>query len=137
MAHEGRLGIELLSLDGILCPQDPIALQIEPCVLQQSLVARHLTFHLGQLRFEWSRIDLRQQVPLLDDLTFHKLDVHQLSVDAAVDGDGIEGGNRSKTGEINADVARLRGYGHYRHGTCERVSSLFGGTWLRLAGPCQ
>ncbi len=50
LTHQGRLRIELLFLDGILRPQHPIALVVQPRILQKSLVTCQLSLELGQLR---------------------------------------------------------------------------------------
>ena len=137
LTDQSLLGIQLLLLDRILRPQHLIALQVEPRVLQQSLVARQLSLELSQLRFERTRVDFSQQVPLVDELTFLEPDAHQLSIDAGMDGDGIQRSDRSKSVEVDADVPRFRRRCHHRHGAREGVRSLFGSTRLSLARLCE
>ena len=72
------------------------------------LLERHL---------ERPRIDLEQEVALLDQLALGKTDLLQLAVDLRLDGDGRERGHGAETGHDHVDVAgrdgrhadRLRG----------------------------
>ena len=93
LANQGLLGIQLLFRDQLLPVEIPVTLQIELGVLQQRLIARHLAFHLGQLRLEGAGIDFSQQFAASDDLALFKQHPHQLSVDAAFYGDRVERGD--------------------------------------------
>ena len=55
LPHQGLLGVELLFGDGVLLPEIPVSLQVEDGVLQERLVAGHLTLGLGQLDLERPR----------------------------------------------------------------------------------
>ena len=111
------MGGILLFGDGILAGEGPVALQVDPGVLQQGLVADHLPLGLGQLRLIGPGIDFRQEGSLLDNLALLVIDLHQLAVHPALHGDGMDRGDGAEPGEIDADVplfGRGRGHGHAR-----------------------
>jgi hypothetical protein len=66
-------------------------------------------------------------------LTFAEEDLHQLPVDAALDGNGIERRNRSQPVEIDPDVAGLARHRDHRHAAGGGVLSLLATAGLRLA----
>ena len=55
--------------------------------------ACHLPFCLGELHLKGAWIDLRQQIPLADELPFLIGDLDELSTDPSADGDHVEGGD--------------------------------------------
>ena len=73
------------------CPEHPVALQVEPGVLQQRLVPGHLSLGLGQLHLERPRVDPDQEISAPDNLPLLEEDLHQLTVHPGPDGDGVEG----------------------------------------------
>ena len=52
---------------------------------------------------------MREHIALVDELTFFESDADELAIDAAADGDGVEGGDRAEAVEINGQIAVLRG----------------------------
>src|SRR5439155_860083 len=85
-------------------------------ILEGGLVFEQVSLRLAQLHLIGTWINHRQQVTLLDLLAFLKSDLHKLSVDAAFDGDGIEGFNGSQPRKHNRQVTALRfgdGHGNY------------------------
>ena len=70
LAHQRRLGVELLARDGILLEQHAVALEVGLRVFQQRLVARHLAFGLRQLHLVGTRVDFGEQFALFDHLAF-------------------------------------------------------------------
>ena len=63
--------------DGILLDQAFVALQIQLGVRQQRLVALQIALHLLQGGFVGARIDLRQRIALMHDLTLGETDLLQ------------------------------------------------------------
>ncbi len=98
--------------------QIAIAREIELRVLQRRLVLGSLAFGLGQLDLEGTRIDLREQIALLNDLPLLERDVDQLAVDAASDRHGVQRGRGPEPGQVDAHLAAPRGSGHDRHRPC-------------------
>src|SRR4030095_11165643 len=72
-----------------------------------------------------------------DELPLLEPDAHQLSVDAGLDGDGIEWGDRAEPGEIDAYVARPCWHCHYGYNACGGAWPWRGGTCWRLPHPDQ
>ena len=69
-------------------------LEIDPGIVEQRLIALELALELGELRLEWARVDLRQQISAADDLPFLEPDRDQLAVNPGLHRDGIEGSDR-------------------------------------------
>jgi len=115
LVRQRLLGIELLLRDRILGPQPAVPLHIEPGVLEERLVAHHLSLGLGQLHLEGPRVDLGQQLAALDELALPEQDLHQLAVDAALDGDGVERRDGAEAVEVDGDVPLSRRHRHHRH----------------------
>ena len=63
-----------------------------------------------------SRIDLRQEIARPDVLAFGEGDLHQFAIDPRFDRDRIECLHRTKTGEIDWDIAPLRRGDRHRDG---------------------
>ena len=81
--------------------QPPVALERATGIVELRLVARELALGLLQLHLERTRVDLGEQVPLLHQLPLAEGDVDELTVDAALHGDGVEGGHRAEPGQVN------------------------------------
>ena len=58
--------------------------------MEQGLVSRQLSLGLGQLHLKWTRVDLRQEIPVMDALPFLEQDLRQFSVHAGMDGHRVE-----------------------------------------------
>ena len=56
---------------------------------------------------KWPGVDLRQELALFDSLPFLVINLHQLAVYASFHGHGIERGDRTEPGEIDADIPLL------------------------------
>ena len=65
--------------------QQFVAFEIDLGILQHGLVFGHLSLGLGELHLKWPRIDLREQVPLADDLSFLEGNFDQLPIDPGAD----------------------------------------------------
>src|SRR5260370_38846821 len=77
---------------------------------------------------ERTRIDLREKISLVNELAFLEGNANQLAINAAADGDGVEGSDGAEAIEVNRQVATLRGGNHDRHS-----KSTCAGTSLALA----
>ncbi len=108
LSHQRRLGVQLLLRNRVLLDQRLVSIQIEVRVLEQRLIVDELTFRLLQLHFIRPRIDLLQQIALMNDLPLFEQHLHQLPGDAGIHGDGVNGRHRAQTRNENLDVA-LRG----------------------------
>ena len=73
---------------------------------QQPLIVRKLALGLGLGNFIGTRIDLRQEVALVDQLPFGESDVDQLAADLGLHGDGGERGDGAERVDDDADIAQ-------------------------------
>ena len=80
LAHQGVLGVQLLLRDGVLRPELPVALQIDPGVSLQFGVACLLPLSLGQLHLEGTRVDDGEEVAAFHGLPLPEADLHKLAV---------------------------------------------------------
>jgi hypothetical protein len=88
-----------------------------------------LTQRLFKHDLKGTRIDLREKVSLVDELTFLERNTDELTIDATANRDGIEGCDGAKTIEVNAQIAALCGGNDNRHN-----QTACAGTSLALAG---
>src|SRR5579871_24627 len=86
----GALRIDRLLARKVLGSELLVPSQVPPSVRECRLVLREHGPRLVEGRLEWSRVDLREQVALLDVLAFREADRLQLAVDAGGDRDRIE-----------------------------------------------
>ena len=91
--------------DRILLEQRAIALDVDPRVLEQRLVARALAVRERQLHLERAGVDLRQEVARLHHLALLEHHLHQLAVDAAPDDDGVDGRHGAEREEVDVERA--------------------------------
>ncbi len=98
--------VGLLARDRILRQQPLIALEVRLRLRQQPLIVRKLALGLGLGNFIGARIDLRQEVALVDQLPFGEFDVDQLAADLGLHGDGGERGDCAERVDDDADIAR-------------------------------
>ena len=89
-----HLRVELLARDGVFLQQRLVAREIEARVLQRGLVLGELALLLLDLDLERPGVDLGQQVALAHELAFAVAHGHELAVDAAAHGHGVDGGDR-------------------------------------------
>ena len=75
------------------------------------MIFEQSSFRLAERDFIRARIDHSQQVAFFYILSFFKRYVDKLPIKPALDHDGVERSNRSQSGEINRQIARL-GFGH-------------------------
>ncbi len=94
-----------------------------------SLIFGELPQGLRELDLEGTRIDLREKLSSVDELTFLERYADELTIDPAANRDGIECRDGAKAIEIDGQVAALGGGNDHRHNqaTCA-------GTSLALAG---
>ena len=98
--------VGLLMRDRILRHQSLIALEVGLRLRQQPLIVGELAFGLGLGDFIGARVDLRQEVALVDQLPFGESDVGQLAADLGLHGDGGERGHGAERVDHDADIAR-------------------------------
>src|SRR5262249_11251524 len=107
-----------------------VPLEIELGVREVRLLARELSFGLRQLRLEGAGIDLGQEGAGANHLALGEVRLHQLTVDAALDRDGIQRSNRAERRQINVQVAGAYRRDDHRN----RSRRLSGGTGNRGLG---
>ena len=66
LLHDVDLILVLLAGDRILLGQFLVALEIDLRLREHALIARQLAFELGLLQLDRPRVDLRQEIALLD-----------------------------------------------------------------------
>ncbi len=106
------LGIELLLGNDAFAEEQFVALRIGLRVFALGLILGQRTLSLLQHYLKRARIDLGKHLALLHELTFLESHADELAVDAAVHGDGVECRDSSQAGEINGQIAVLRGGDH-------------------------
>src|SRR5581483_10530618 len=106
------------------------ALQVELGVLELRLVARELALRLLELDLEGPRVDLEEDLILLDELPLLEADLLELAVHPRADRDGVECRHRPRGREVDLEVALLR----RRHDDRRRAPRLRGGG-LFTVGP--
>src|ERR1043165_5091196 len=111
LMDRGDLRVELLFRNRVFTVGQLITIEIDVRVFEQRLVTQWLSLCLFELRLKRTRIDLREQVALLDHLTLAVVDADQLTVDATLDRDGVHRRNRTERVDVNADTSLLRGGG--------------------------
>ena len=128
LAHQGILGVQLLFGDGILFPQHLITLKIETGIPQQFLIMGHLPLGLGQQHLERPRVDKGQEITATHDLPLTEANLHELPVNAGLDGDRVEGSHIAEPRDIDPHIRLSSSLRRYRRGLgsslCRR---LFGG----------
>ncbi len=124
LRHQRPLRIELLLRNRVLLHQGFVSLQIKVRVLEQRLIVDELSLGLLQLHFIGPRIDLHQQVALMNDLPLFELDLHELPVHAALHGDGVNRCHRAQPGDEDLDAALRRTRRYYlRHAAARAAPS--------------
>ena len=78
-----------------------IALEVDLSVLEQGLIAGHLSLCLGQLHLEGTRVDFGQQIAVANNVAFLEGDLHQLAVNAALNCHSVERRHGTQAVEIN------------------------------------
>ena len=109
------------------------ALQVEIGVGEIGLVLRLLGLGLVERRLERPRIDLDQQIALLDELAFLEGDLDDLAVDAGADQHGVEALHGAEAGQIDREIGLLDRRDLDRDGGTGRAPLLRG----RLGGVCS
>ena len=95
-------------------------------VFEERLVTPDFSFNLHHHCFVGSRVDLNQRIALADEITFLEMNRHQLTVDAALDGDRIDGSDGAQRGDVYPDIPFLRRYRDYRSHRRRTAFSLTG-----------
>jgi hypothetical protein len=73
-----------------------------------------LPLGLLELNLEGARINLRQKISCVNELTFLERDTNELTIHAAANRNGIERGDGAKTIKVHRKVAALRRRDHNR-----------------------
>src|SRR5216683_4732100 len=129
LADERGLGIELLLGDHAFLKKKLESFEINLGVSAQSLIFGQLPLGLRKLDLEGTRIDLREKLSFVDELTFLERYADELTIDPAANRDGIECRDGAKAIEIDGQVAALGCGNDHRHNQATRAE-----TSLALAG---
>jgi len=81
LLDEGRLRVELLRRDRVLRDELPVPREIELRIRQRRLILGELALRLFERGLIRPRVDLREEIALLDDLPFLKPNLLQLAGD--------------------------------------------------------
>ncbi len=104
--HRRLLRGQFLLGNGVFLVRILIADEIDAGVLQQGFIAFQLTLRLKEGSYIRPRVDDRQKVVLLDDLTFLEPDLGHHPRHAAHDGIGIHGRDIPEGVEVDIDIAQ-------------------------------
>src|SRR3954470_6127972 len=104
LVYERLLRLKLLLRGERALGQFRITGEVALGVGELRVVLRQLGFGLIKDGLERTRIDLRQEVAGLNDLAFLERDLLDFTVDAASDGDRVEGLNGPETDQIDRHV---------------------------------
>jgi hypothetical protein len=105
----GRLGRGgLLLRDGVLGEGLLVALEVDPGVFQERLVASELALGLREGGGVGARIDDREDVAFLHDLALRVVDLREFADDAAGHSDRVHGRHGPDRVEVDVELARLR-----------------------------
>ena len=105
LLHDVDLILVLLPGDRILLGQFLIAREVDLRLRQHALVARQLALVLGLQKLVGPRVDLRQEVALLDRLSFGEGDFRELTVDLGLHGDRRDRRDGAERVDDDADIA--------------------------------
>src|SRR5258708_24086376 len=115
LADRSLLRVRLLLWDTPCFEQCVEAVSVHPGVVELGRVARELPLGLLELHLKSARVNLSQQIALVDDLPLCKSNFNELAVNAAVDGDSVKCSDSPKPIQIDRQIgACCRGhdYGH-------------------------
>ena len=115
LRDQRHLRVERLARNGVLRGQALIAREVDLGALQQRLVAGQLAVGLRQRGFIGPRIDLGEQVALLDLVTFLEGDLLQVTADLASDRHRRQRRHGAERVQIDVDVALADHFRHDRH----------------------
>jgi len=112
----GLLCVHLLLRDGSRIVEQTLEAFVVPLsVLQLGLITKQVGLCLFERQLEWTGVNNRQQVSLVNVLAFLEIDLGKLSIHATLDADRIGGSYAAQALEIYRDVAALGGGNCYRH----------------------
>src|SRR5712692_690450 len=115
LADRSLLCVRLLLGDDPCFVQRVETVGVDHGVVELGRVASELPLGLFELHLKSARVNLRQQVALVDNLPLCKSNMNELAVNAAVDGDSVKRGDRPQPIQINRQIgACCRGH-DYRH----------------------
>ncbi len=115
MPDLGQLRIDLLLRNHARFEKLLIPIVVNLHVAQLRLILRELPFGLFELHLIWSRIDLDERLALVNHLPFGEIDLDDLAVHAAADGNGVVGGDGTQPVEKDRQVAARRRRNNDRH----------------------
>jgi hypothetical protein len=114
LPHHVELGVDDLLRDGVLGAQTRVALQIDLGVRELRLIVCQLAAGLIERDLVGARIDSRQQITALDQLSFMKGNRYQGAVHPAANGNGVHRSHGSQG--IDGTVNTTRGSCNRTHG---------------------
>ena len=115
LLDQRRLGVERLPRDRVLRHERFVAGQVELGVFEHRLILRELPFRLSQRDLIGPRIDMGEEVALVDHLAFLERDLDELAVDLRLDRDHGERRHRTQSAEDDRHVAFFHRRGADRH----------------------
>ena len=101
------LSVERLARDRVLCHQRLVTSQIDLGVLEHRLILGELSFRLSQRNLIRPRVDLREEIALVDHLAFLEGALDQLAVDLRLDRDHGQRRHRTEPAQHDRHVALL------------------------------
>jgi hypothetical protein len=111
-----HLVIKLLLCNCVLVKSGFVAIQVDSRFIQDGLVTRQRALSHFQLNLIGPRVDLEENLTLLDQISFVKMNFHYLAVNPGLDGNCVESTNVAEAVEIYGDAGAhdLRHYhGHW------------------------
>src|SRR6266851_2274356 len=128
LGDERHLRVSGLPGDRVLRHQRIVPFEVELGILQQGLVLGELRFGLLERHLIGSRIDLGEEVALLDHLALLEGDLGQIAVDLGFDRDRRERGDRPELAQRDRHVAFL----HRNHPDRHRTAGARAAGFFRL-----
>ena len=116
LLHDVDLILVLLARYRILLGKFLVAYEVDLRLRQQALIVGELAFELRLQKLVGPRIDLRQEIALLDQLPFGEPDLQELAVDLRLHGNGGDRGDGAQRVDDDPDVALSDCCGTHRLG---------------------
>ena len=116
LRNQGSGSVELLRGGCAGFRETGIPAQIEPGVVELSLVLELVGFRLGQRRFKRRPVNLDQDIPGVDIPALFEPDFDDLTVDPRSDEHAVKRLNRPQTAQVNRNIRAPRLVGHDRDG---------------------
>ena len=100
--------------NGVFRQQVTVTRQVDARVVQLRLVARQAAFCLAQARLKWARVDLGDQLPGPNLLSFLEMQAEQRPADLGMDNRRVRGQDAADGVDADPDVLLARRLDRYR-----------------------